>query len=186
MQKENYITNNLNNNAVDKNPLNNKYNNFDSNININSNIDMNNSNSNINNTNDTNIKTINKFRRKRIFKDTEMDAFNHNNIEKGLSNLTINKKFKITGNNKYNDIVLEIPVNQYLTNSSSSIDESKRERKMMINYDEIDNEENCNLNKNNNNNNNINTKLDMDIEKQLVEDYYSQRNKMLFNEMFGN
>jgi hypothetical protein len=77
-------------------------------------------------------------------------------IEKGLSSLTITKKMKLNSDNAY------------IPKTCNLIQNSPKES----NSDEI--------------NKNLNSKIDMDQEKHLVENYYSQKNKLLFQAMFGS
>lgn len=103
---------------------------------------------------------IRKLGKKRTFK--EMDAYNQDNIEKGLSSLTINKRLKLRRNNQYLPVEYQIPVSQFC-------DTNKDGQKLNV-EEEISSEDNFDIGK----------------EKKLVESYYAEKNHLLAQLMFGN
>ena len=106
-----------------------------------------------------------KLGKKRNYKEIENNSFSDEYFEKRFSNLTITKKFKLNSNDKYLLIEHHIQVDHF-------IEKSKNEDKLYYDNQQV------NLSNLRN--------FDIENEKKMVQAFYSQKNRLLSDLMFGS
>lgn len=138
-------------------------------------------------------KNSNPYFRKRKFTELDIDSSINENIEKGISMLTITKRYKVSGsmeNSKYIQNDYQIPESQFLnlkidkkeSNSFSIVadeivENMKEDREEVGDNDYKERDETSSTKK---------LQVNMELEKMKVEHFYRNKNKLLLQAMFEN